>query len=98
MRPRTLLSIFVLVVVAALSQGCAGGEQAQPVTDNELGLDKESVFATPDPIVAVNRQPHVRKQRTPAEAAPHVFDSNQHLETLAWIILEGARRGRAAPD
>jgi len=52
MKPRTLLSIFGLVVVAMLAQGCAGGEPAKALTDDELGLDKESVFATPDPIVA----------------------------------------------
>jgi cytochrome c-type protein NapB len=59
-----LIKLIALAIVAGVLQGC-GAQQQQPqmssvedqpqvssIEDSELGLDKNSVFETPEPIVA----------------------------------------------
>ena len=50
MRVNRLLSIIVVAALALIGVAC----EAPGVSDEELGLSKTSVFATPDPIVAVS--------------------------------------------
>ncbi|MDH3627352.1 MAG: nitrate reductase cytochrome c-type subunit [Acidobacteriota bacterium] len=56
MKPRNLYPILIMIVLVVLLQACAGTQIDQTVTviDDELGLSKESVFSTPDPIVAMS--------------------------------------------
>lgn len=64
MKPRTLLWISISIALVALLHGCGlckkspevaatpAAVTAKALVDDELGLDKNSVTATPDPIVA----------------------------------------------
>ena len=52
MKLRNLFPVLVLLFALVLVQACAGSHREVGVVDSELGLDKNSVFSTPDPIVA----------------------------------------------
>jgi cytochrome c-type protein NapB len=52
MKLRNPYPVLVLVFLIVLVQACVGGHVDQTVTDDDLGLSKDSVFSTPDPIVA----------------------------------------------